>query len=137
MAANSTVTGNVLVNGPLGIGLLSINNNSATYLQDDGNARTLANGVKFTGCNDITFNSALNGSLTFEPSGTTPTTFALPGGQIGLAITTTLTIDQVITGHPALYVKGGGTLILGAANTYTSTNNFQQTLTVELETSTC
>ena len=81
MAANSNVTSNVLVNGPLGIGLLSINNNSATYLQDDANARTLANGVKFTGCNDITFNIAGNGSLTFEPSGTTPTTFALPGGN--------------------------------------------------------
>ncbi|HET6249008.1 MAG TPA: autotransporter-associated beta strand repeat-containing protein [Tepidisphaeraceae bacterium] len=104
-------------NGPLGNGTLTL---SGGTLSDDGNPRTLNNAVAITG--NVTFSSAGNGSLTFDPAGlATPTTTVISNSPT-LTVTNTTTFKEAISGT-GFTKAGAGTLVLAATNTYSGTTN--------------
>lgn len=116
LGAPTFLSSGAIFSSPVGTGTLTLA--GGTTLQDDGVPRTLANSVAITG--NVTFSSAGSGSVTIDPSGlTTPATVVTLSNNPTLTVTNTTVIKSVIAGvGQSLTLSGGGSLTLGAANTY-------------------
>lgn len=111
VGADSTVTGGVVVSGPLGVGPLTL---SGGIFGDNNTTRTLQNALSITA--STTFASSGTGSLTFNSAGlTTPAGISITGTTT-LTVSNTTTFANAITAAASFTKAGSGTLVLSGDN---------------------
>ncbi len=111
LGASSTVSGafgsQTLVSGPMGVGPFGINGtgNVGTFLQDDGQIRSLANSLFINTVNPLKTDSTGNGAIVFDGTGlTNPAVIAINGNvTLGfLADNTVIVNDRILSGTSTL-----------------------------------